>query len=271
MIGMGDWLRPRARVDFLIGGAQRCGTTFLYHELAERPGFALPERKEQRFFLRDRYFARRPIRRLAIRRYDRRFPRGRGLTGDATPEYLWWPGAIARIRKVAPHVRWVVLLRNPVTRAYSQWRMLHDEYFPPLPREPRGFAEVMGEELERARAEPDRLDPERFAPPGYLTRGLYDVQLRRLFAAFDPSRVAIVSTAALRAAPHDRVAELEDFLHGRAGPVRHLEVGPARALDPDLPRETWDALADFFAPTLEATGRLLGADLARWATNPMSD
>jgi hypothetical protein len=107
--------------DFLIIGAPKCGTTSLYYLLTEHPHVKPAAAKELHFF--SSHFD------LGIDWYRRCFPRpthkdGRStITGEATPSYLADPYAPARVAEVVPQARLIVLLRNPVDRAYSHYQM----------------------------------------------------------------------------------------------------------------------------------------------------
>jgi hypothetical protein len=107
--------------DFLIIGAPKCGTTSLYYLLTGHPHVKPAAAKELHFF--SSHFE------LGIQWYRRCFPRpthkdGRStITGEATPSYLADLHAPARVAEVVPQARLIVLLRNPVDRAYSHYQM----------------------------------------------------------------------------------------------------------------------------------------------------
>jgi len=103
--------------DFVVIGGKKCGTIFLYHLLTQHPLVERAAGKEVHFF--NRSFDE------GIEWYRRCFPTPRwkdgrrSITGEATPEYLHHPLAPERMAKVIPQARLIVLLRNPVDRAYS--------------------------------------------------------------------------------------------------------------------------------------------------------
>ena len=106
--------------DYLIIGAQKCGTGSLYRYLNQHPRIKSGITKEVRFF--DKYYNRGinwyrvffPFKDLLGRKY---------LTGDATPRYLDHPHAPKRVKEIIPNVKFIVLLRNPIDRAYSMYNM----------------------------------------------------------------------------------------------------------------------------------------------------
>ena len=112
----------RVRPDFLIVGAQRCGTTTMFKTLVQHPDVVRPFlRKGVHYF--DKSYWR------GERWYRGHFPltvttklRGRGhrvLTGESSPYYMFHPLARQRLASDLPGVKLLVLLRDPVVRAYS--------------------------------------------------------------------------------------------------------------------------------------------------------
>lgn len=114
-----DGPKTGALPDFVVIGGKKCGTTFLYHLLTQHPLVERAAGKEVHFF--NRSFDE------GIEWYRRCFPTPRwkdgrrSITGEATPEYLHHPLVPERMAKVIPQARLIVLLRNPVDRAYSDY------------------------------------------------------------------------------------------------------------------------------------------------------
>ena len=126
--------------DFVIIGAQRSGTGRLYGLLTRHPDVERASVKEVHYFDRPDNFRR------GIEWYRRRFPaRRRGsqrhITGEATPSYLVDPPVPERIAEAVPEVRLIVLLRDPVARAYSHFHMAYRKG-----NETRSFEEAVEEE-----------------------------------------------------------------------------------------------------------------------------
>ena len=173
-----------ARPDFLIVGAQRGGTTSLYHYLSAHPQISASVIKEIHYF--DLYYG------CGENWYKAHFAppwwlnvRG-ALTGEATPYYLYTPAAAARVAALIPDVRLVVLLREPVRRAYSQYHMAVQQG-----TETYSFSEAVEREADRLQAERDtrlRQGPE--PPPPFLrfARSLRRTA-RNLVRAFFPQAV----------------------------------------------------------------------------------
>ena len=103
--------------DFLIIGAVKAGTTWLWNLLLEHPDLYLPaNRKELRFF--NAHWSE------GVDWYASWFTgAAERVTGEVSPEYLHFPAAAERIRSVLPAVKLIAVLRDPVERAYSHVRM----------------------------------------------------------------------------------------------------------------------------------------------------
>src|SRR5688572_28682213 len=106
--------RRHALPDFLGIGAQKAGTTWLYENLRRHTEVFVPATKELHYF--DLHYGR------LLREYAAHFELGRGrVAGEVTPAYSILPRSRIRfVRAIMPAVRLILLLRNPVDRAWSQ-------------------------------------------------------------------------------------------------------------------------------------------------------
>ncbi|MCP4380939.1 MAG: sulfotransferase [Hyphomicrobiales bacterium] len=120
-IGAGPRRRSR-KLGFIGVGAQKAGTTTLHNLLGQHPQVEVPRRKELHYFERDHRFDAdfRPVA-GDYGELHRHFYFDRDIAGEITPLYLYWRPALERIKTYNPKARIIVLLRNPVKRAYSQW------------------------------------------------------------------------------------------------------------------------------------------------------
>jgi hypothetical protein len=198
-------------IDFIIAGVQKGGTTALFDYLGDMPGLALSRVKETHFFDDDARDWARPD----YGDYHALFPPADGrLRGEATPIYLYWPGSLERIAAYNPAVRLIVMLRDPVKRAWSHWRM---EYARGV--ETRPFAWCIRQGRQRLfDAEPWGHHRE-FS---YVERGFYGEQLERLFGLFPREQVLVLDSDELRERPTDALAAVTAFL--RAPPIGSVEA-----------------------------------------------
>jgi hypothetical protein len=203
---------------FLIVGGQRCGTTSMYRALSQHPAVLKAVlHKGVHYF--DEGYAR------GIGWYQAHFPlrahahwveRSAGtapMTFESSPYYMFHPLAAQRISRDLPGVKLLVLVRDPVERAYSA----HAHEIG------RGYET---EPFERAlELEPSRLEGEAervVADPAYLShshqhhayraRGQYVEQLERLEGLFGRDRIHVVDSSTFWADPEPSFNAVQDFL-----------------------------------------------------------
>ena len=169
--------------DCLIIGAAKAGTTSLFNVLAGHPQVFASKVKETRFFSHDELFQKG----LAWyqEEYFRRAP-DRVVRMEASPAYLTWSDKVARrIRQSYENrpVSLVAILRDPTKRAYS-----HYCHRVRLGHEPLSFADAIGREDSRLRANWEELYRAGNGKYGYVRAGCYATRLRPFLEQFDRSR-----------------------------------------------------------------------------------
>lgn len=258
--------RARMKPEFLIVGAQRCGTTTLYRLLEEHPNVVRPTfSKGIGFFDLNYtkgmawYLSHFPLDRLA---QARRPARGPLKAFESSGYYMYHPDAAGRIAEDLPGVQLVVLVRDPVERAYSAHRHELARGYETLP-----FGEAIRREPERLRAEEAAVlqEPtlERFhhRHHSYLARGRYAEQVRRLRSAVGDERVYVMDADSFFTAPQTEFTALTDWLDL----PRHVPTGVkpwnARPRDP-MPTELRNELSDYFAPYDADLATLIGRQVS---------
>jgi len=212
----------RDLVDFIVIGAQKAGTTALFDHLGEEPDIALSDVKETHFFDDESMDWAAPD----YGRYHGHFPAPDGrLRGEATPIYVYWPNCLERIFAYNPAARLILMLRDPVERAWSHWRM---EYA--RGAETRPFAWCIREGRQRL------FDAEPFGHHrefSYVERGFYGEQVERLLRIFPREQLLILQADDLRTDPGQVLGELRTFLGlpARTGPAAAREVHVGRQMN----------------------------------------
>jgi len=194
--------------DILIGGTEKGGTTWLQDVMAAHPDLYFPDVKELHFFNAfdsnlnrlDAY------ERLGLEGYAKTFATARQdqLIGEATPLYLSDPEAPARIANALPHARVIFLLRDPVSRAWSHYRMAHAK-------------QHVTEPLETLI---DAYD-ERF-----FERGFYAKHLARWLKLMGPNQCLIAFYEDVAKDPAQVLVQIADWLD--ISPYPFLEADPER-------------------------------------------
>ena len=205
---------------FLGMGAQRSGTTTLHNLLQQHPDICMPLGvKEPHFF--DRDFDR------GLFHYERTYfggHKGEPAIGEITPTYMYLPEVAERIAAtLGRDLKLVFSLRNPASRAYSQYRMNFSFFW-----ETESFETALALEPERLR------DPCNLVPYGYLNRGYYARQVRALLKLFPRERMHfLIFEEDLRG--DQQVAA--DALFGFLG-VRSVKVNPVNSNASTMPTVT---------------------------------
>jgi len=209
-------------LDFVVIGAQKAGTTTLFEHLRAHPELYLPPGKEQHFFDRDEiygagwsqfaaatfagapkdvllgnatpgYMAGCPIRTRGDRAAQ---PRAPERTERIIPE---------RIRATCPDVKLIAILRDPVERCISHYRMSALGGSPSAQGSPD---QVITELLEPASLENAR----RIRRPGFITWGEYGRILEGYYETFPREQIFVCFTTDLETAPVELMRDLFSFL-----------------------------------------------------------
>lgn len=286
--------------DFFLVGAAKSGTTSLFRYLVQHPSIFIPANKELHYFAdlsvsRGGYYR---TLEAYLRLYEGCPEEIRA--GDGSTSYLPSPSAPGRIREVRPDARILILLRNPVDRAYSHY--WHQRV---------GFRETLSFE-DALEDEPGRIEAGLTYGFLYVRTGMYYEQVRRFVEAFG-TRVRIYLFDDLRSDPAALCRDIFTFLevdpghpvdtsriHLRSGPLRSSAFGrllvrpfPGRrwlvrrwphrmraiklgvsqknvTRPPPMDPDTRNRLTEVFRPDVERLEDLLGRDLSRWVNPEVS-
>ena len=266
---------------FLIPGAPKAGSSTLYECFSAHPQILMSDQKEPDFFCG--HWAE------GLSFYERCFSgyNGEAAIGEATVGYLADPVAPGRIRQVLPDVKFIIVLREPVSRAVSHywWRVNTNI-------ETRSIDDVLAS---------DDNYPVEF--------GLYHTQICRYLELFPMSRMYFVFTDDMAEDLDAAVNSAADFLgvdrvpvatgpsnlartprsraatsllaRASSSPLKHLAPRRVRALasrtvgtldrantksfrPPPLRDDQRRALQEIFLPEIEGLERLVGRDLSHW-------
>jgi hypothetical protein len=295
---------------FFVVGAPKAGTTAVYHWLRSHPEVFLPSVKEPSYFAyadssaipKNGPYDPDYIRQITVNRAsyaELYYAAGRKLTGDISPVYLLNEYAAGRIAMARPDSLIIILLRDPVERAFSQFmHHLRDSLEP---------CETFEEALEQ--------EEERFFngwSPGhcYASHGHYLPQIEKYFAEFPKEQILVLEYRDLQYAPehcwrqiceHLSIKQIGLFKNervnstcnlvdvpGRPGLARRLKhPGPSQALFkrlmspclrakirpflegprrlvPKLSTQTAHSLADRYRSERRQIEQLTGLSLGNW-------
>ena len=242
------------RVDFVVGGVQKGGTTSLDRLLRTHPAVGMASVKEPHWFDTDERFASGTCDYAPYHALWGAQPASR-LCGDATPSYVWWPEAARRIRHYNPDMRWVLLLRDPAGRAYSHWNMQRERG-----NEPLAFPAALDAEEERLRTSA----PQDVRRHSYVSRGYYARQLERLWSLFPKEQTLVLMSGQLRETPVETAESIAEFLGIEPfSSAEAISENEGTYAEPMSPRDR-ERLVRLYEPDIRAVERMLGWDLSAW-------
>jgi len=251
MFGFGR--RPIQKLDFIVAGAQKSGTTALNYYLKRHPQIALPIKKEVHFFDNDDLFAGGNVSYEPLHEMFRPARSGT-IAGENTPIYIYWRPALPRIRNYNSAMKFVVILRSPIERAFSQWNMQRSRG-----NEPFDF-------LEAVQAEPRRIAgaaPKQLRKFSYIDRGRYADQLERAFRLFPREQFLVIKYETFRAQQRETVEDVFRFLNLKMVRFRAVEAH-------DIPyarqirEEERAAVREILKSDIGRVEALLGWDCSDW-------
>lgn len=245
-------LRTHKLPGFLIIGAQKAGTTSLASYLAAHRNVISPVFKEVHYFDLNYskgvewYRSNFPI--GARRRLDTHFDSRYLRAFDATPYYLMHPQVPLRVSQLIPSVRIIVLLRDPVDRAYSHY---HHEVR--LGTESLPFEDAIHAEPTRIAGEVKRFETEpayagfNYQHFTYLERGIYSNQILRWLQYFNPQQFLVLSSEQFFKNPDGEYQKVLQFLGLRA---YELPSYPAEHVGkyPPISLQVRGRLREYYAP-----------------------
>ena len=205
MVKLGLGTKP----DFIIVGAQKAGTTGLYHTLVQHSKIC-SRTKEVHYFDHDDLY-----KRGRISDYHKYFPlryevSKRSKIFEATPIYLYHPKVAERLYDYNSDIKLIVALRNPAERALSAWTMYHKHFITGRNKQyhdTRSFREAITQEMN------DWTNYNFYNNrKGYLSRGVYYDQLSRLFKYFPKEQVLILESREIKAMKPATSKNLQSFI-----------------------------------------------------------
>jgi len=233
--------------DFLVIGAKRCGTTSLYQHLPEHPCISKSPHDNMGFF-NDNFH-------LGVNWYKSFFPTtftrkkikskfGNFLAFDVTTKYMEEESTANNVYQTKPNMKIIIILRNPVDRAYSQYHLSVRQT-----AERRSFEDVVEENMNRLNKESHEhyeIKP-RFSAKedNYLKKGLYALQLRYWLKIFPRENILIVSTEEFESNQQIIYNKIFEFLN-----ISKFEVKNTKKMEkgnyPPMKSETRNLLLDYF-------------------------
>jgi hypothetical protein len=252
----------RQKLDFIIAGAQKAGTSALADLLDSHPRVQMPHKDElhrtvqpaRHFFDNEERFAEAEIDYAPLARGCLR-KRPENLLGSTTPIYIYWTPAMERIRNYNDKIKLIVLLRDPTARAFSQWNMQRDRGLESL-----DFFDAIAAEKQRA----NEARPLQLRKYSYVDRGFYAEQIERVFHFFPREQVHVIKFEQFRGDPRRVLDQTCAF----------LDIEPLRKIDNrennstpyarEITAQERQTLINLYRDDIERLEKILGWDCSDW-------
>lgn len=250
------------RLDFIIAGTQKGGTSALHYHLEQHPNLTMAHSEEahmidhprRHFFDDEERFAAGEVS-YDILHEGIKLKRRSLITGSCTPIYTYWKPAMERIKEYHPEIKLIILLRNPIDRAFSHWNMNWNRK-----REPFAFLEAIAAEIDERKESPSLQSRRR----SYLDRGFYFEQIERAFRFFPRDQIHIIKFDDFRRNTTQVVNGVFTFLGLKPLPkIKNREQNRIlyeRKMTPEERRY----LCDAYEEDIAQIERLLGWDCSDW-------
>jgi len=247
--------------DFLIIGTQKGGTTSLYAYLSKHPKF-LPSRLDRTRFMKQKevhFFNKNYHKGIEwyLNLFTKKTAPGQ-VVGEASPLYIFDAKTPRRVYKHFPNLKFILLLRNPVDRAFSAHRM----YSKNRKRETRTFDEAVTEELALIK---NRKTPQAFRnilkKDLLLTRGIYLPQLKRWLRFFKKEQFLIIRSEDFFDDPAKTMAKVYAFLRLPPHEIKDFPIFLEGNKNKQMSDQTRATLSKFFEPYNKALQEYLTNEL----------
>ena len=245
----------KRKIDFIVLGAQKAGTTALHAHLKQHPDIGFAKVKEVHYFDNEEYFSKTPP---DYRKYHDFFNYSaqKKVYGEVTPIYLYWRPCARRIWEYRSDIKLIAVLRNPVTRAMSHWNMEVA-----VERESETFLQAIKTEEERSK----RALPLQDRFYSYVDRGFYAEQIRHYRRLFNDDQLLFIKYEDYRNHPEQTIREILHFLDLGSDDYEYAprEVHK-RSYSREMTEEEHTLLLDKFRNDIREVERLLGWDCSDW-------
>jgi len=242
------------KVGFIICGTQKGGTTALDHYLRQHREICMANKKELHFFDNDENFM---DTNPDYVRYHNYFSlkESHSIIGEATPIYMYWNQSIERIHSYNPNMRLIVILRNPIERAFSHWNMERHRQ-----RESRTFWDAIKEEKKEIQSSVHK----QHRTFSYLERGLYFKQIKNIYNYFKEDQLLIIRNEELRNDLNKVLQDISNFLSIKLFDKVETKNIHSRPYTSKLNEREGQLLTSFYNKDIKSLEALLEWDLSGW-------
>lgn len=221
---------------FMIIGVQKGGTSSLFHYLSQHPQVIAPKEKELHYF--DTMLP------TPTKPYVKMFPKSyftRKISFDATPNYIYFPGTANRIYQFDPAMKFIVILRDPVKRAFSAWNMhrqmvldpqriksakINEEQNPLMKSYSYFYSQKFPTFSEWIDFELSNDFPQEIIEPSIIRRGYYLKQIKAYLECFSKEKFLFVDFDDFKRDLNKTLNDITNFLELSTFDLSRLDIEP---------------------------------------------
>jgi len=250
--------------DFYLIGSQKSGTTSLFEYLLQHPSIPSNLSKDIRFF--DKYYNK------GVNWYKLYFPintkkflkqnlqNNNFCIGDGTERYLDYPHTPERIKKLTPNAKFIILLRDPITRTHSHYNFNVNRGI-----ESRSFENAIEYEKKIISVEFDKMlkNPSYYSDDyfkfSYIDRSIYVKKLKRWMEVFPKEQFLILQSEKFFEDPSKVYNQVLKFLNLPKWDLEKYEqFRKQKHVSPKIEKNTLNSLDEIFQPHNRELFNLLG-------------
>lgn len=242
--------------NYLCIGVQKGGTTSLINYLNLHPEIYMAGEKH--------FFSRRlsdgELSHEDIKNYEKSFKTTKTIVGEKTPSYCYLRYAIDRIYDYDKNMKLIIILREPISRAFSEYNMILNSQEKTLSdkSEEEMFNEIISES-------DIKLNQLKAGGAHHVIRGFYDEILEYILSKFSRDNLYIGISEEINKNKHKYYNEIYEFL----GTTKLTEIDDTlnnhiREYTEKMPKKLEKYLYNVYKPHNEKLYKILGRKIDSW-------
>jgi len=246
------------RIDFIGVGVQKAGTTALYHYLRKHEDIAMSDWKELHYFSNPSLDFRIEEQSNYVNYHQHFDWNTEKMRGEITPLYCYSKAAIARIFKYNPRIKIILILRNPIERAFSNWNMRFNK------------KEIDSSFLNCIKADMLRhkfnVQFEQYPEDDYVRRGFYVEQIARIYQYFPTEQVHIIKYEDFRAHQQQALLDVLIFLGLDCSMLHNFKEKQVYHFPytTEMDAVSFKLLHELYIPEIEKVEKMLNWNCSDW-------
>jgi len=185
-------------IDFIIAGTKKGGTTAGIVNLSKHPDISMYH-KEIHYYSILKNFQK------GEKWYMSHFNYKKKRVGDKAPDIMYQDGCLQLLQETNPHVKIIIFLRNPIERAYSDWKMTRDKF-----NNKDSFEYCIMDEYKYRMNEPKLFNVSFYH--AFLRRGFYYKQIQNILKYFCKDNLLVLISENIRETKDKEYQKVFDFL-----------------------------------------------------------